>query len=155
MWEGVGDRTELQHIDPQSYGHNIISFPLSWACSTGGLGPCLSGTSSSFQHLLSNCNCSIGGPKCPLCWVLILSTAFCLQLIWTSCCRGYIIIWRPIFVLRASQFRTQFNRSTVKVITWYSSTGCTCCLHRWFLILKAWPGRRSIYNKIWFTRLSW
>ena len=29
QWEGVGDRTELQHIDPHSYGHNSISFPFS------------------------------------------------------------------------------------------------------------------------------
>ena len=49
---------------------------------------------------------------------------------WTSCRQGYIIIWRPLFFLRASQFRTQFNPSTVKVISWYSSTGCTCYLHR-------------------------
>ena len=49
---------------------------------------------------------------------------------WTSFRRGYIIIWRPLFFLRASQFRTQFNLSTVKVISWYSSTGCTCYLHR-------------------------
>ena len=31
VWEGVGDRTELQHIDPHSLGHNRISFPFSWA----------------------------------------------------------------------------------------------------------------------------
>ena len=49
---------------------------------------------------------------------------------WTSSRRGYIIIWRPLFFLRASQFRTQFNPSTVKVISWYSSTGCTCYFHR-------------------------
>ena len=48
---------------------------------------------------------------------------------WTSCALSYIIIWRPNFFLRASQFRTQFNPSTVKVISWYSSTGCTCYLH--------------------------
>ena len=30
-WEGVGDRTELQHIDPHSYGLNSVSFPFSWA----------------------------------------------------------------------------------------------------------------------------
>ena len=34
------------------------------------------------------------------------------------------------YFLRASQFRTQFNPSTVKVISWYSSTGCTRHLHR-------------------------
>ena len=48
---------------------------------------------------------------------------------WTSCRRGYMIIRRPLFFLRASQFRTQFNPATVKVISWYSSTGCTCYLH--------------------------
>ena len=62
--------------------------------------------------------------------VLVLSTASYLQLTWTSCRRGYIIIWRPLFFLRASQFHTQFNPTTVKVISWYSSTRCTCYLHR-------------------------
>ena len=94
--------------------------------------PSLSGIWSSFQHLLSNWSgalnsiCSIGGPGGPLCWVLVLSTASNLQLIWTSCRRRYIIIWRPLFFPRASQFRTKFNPSTVKVISWYSSTRCTC-----------------------------
>ena len=130
VWGGVGDRTELQHIDPHSYGHNSVSFPFSWAARPWVWGPSLSGTRFLFQHLLSNCNCSIWGLEGPLCWVLVLSTASYLQLIWTSCRRGYIIIWRPLFFLRASQFRTQFNPSTVQVISWYSSTGCTCYLHR-------------------------
>ena len=68
-----------------------------------------SGTCSSFQHLLSS-------------WSK-------LQMVWTSCCRGYIIIWRPLFFLRASQFLTQFNPSTVKVVSWYSSTRCSYYLH--------------------------
>ena len=106
----VGGWTELQYIDPHSYGHNSVSFPFSWAAQPGAWEPSLSGTYSSFQHLLSN-------------WSS-------LQLIWTSCRQGYIIIWYPLFFLRASQFRTQFNHSTVKVISWYSSTGCTCYLHR-------------------------
>ena len=100
----------LQHIDPHSYGHNNVSFPFSWAAQPGSWGPSLSGTWSSFQHLHSN-------------WSD-------LQLIWTSCRQGYIIIWCPLFFLWASQFHTQFNPSTVKVISWYSSTGCTCYLHR-------------------------
>ena len=104
--------------------------PVLLGCSTGGLGPSLSGTWSSFQHLLSNFNCSIGVPEGPLCWLLALSTACYLQLMWTSCRRSYIIIWRPLFFLWASQFRTQFNPSTVNVISWYSSTWCTCYLHR-------------------------
>ena len=64
--------TELQHIDPppHSYGHNSVSFPFSWAAQPEAWGPSLSGTCSSFQHLLSNCNCSIGGLRAPSagCW---------------------------------------------------------------------------------------
>ena len=119
----VGDWTEQQHIDPHSYGHNSFSFPFSWAAQPGAWGPSLSGTWSSFQHLLSN------WPELQL-QLLVLSTASYLQQIWTFCRRGYIIIWRPLFFLWASQFHTQFNPSTVKVISWYSSTGCTCYLHR-------------------------
>ena len=58
-------------------------------CSTGGLGPSLSGTCSSVQHLLSNSSDSQlvwsptlnRGPEGSSCWVLAFSTASCLQLI--------------------------------------------------------------------------
>ena len=56
-----------------------------------------------------NSNCSIGCPEGPLYWVRVFSTTSYLQLIRTSCRRGYIIIWLPLFFLQASQFRTQFN----------------------------------------------
>ena len=46
VWEGVGDRTELQHIDPHSYGHNSVSFPFSWAAQPGAW--------FSLPHLYSN-----------------------------------------------------------------------------------------------------
>ena len=70
MWEGVGDWTELQHYDLHSYGHNSVSFPFSWAAQPRVWGPILPGTCSSFQHLLSNCDYSIGGPRAPSarCW---------------------------------------------------------------------------------------
>ena len=102
--EGVGGWTELQHIDPHSYGHNSVSFPFSWAAQPGAWGPSLSG------HVPHS---SIFSPTD-----------------WTSCAPSYIIIWHPLFFLQASQFRTQLNPPTVKVISWYSSTGCTCYLHR-------------------------
>ena len=35
----VGDRTELQHIDPHSYGHNSVSFPFSLTALPGPGGP--------------------------------------------------------------------------------------------------------------------
>ena len=46
LWEGLGNRTELKHIDPHSYGHNSVSFPISWAHSAG----CW----FSLPHLISN-----------------------------------------------------------------------------------------------------
>ena len=42
MWEGVGHRTELKHIDLHSIGHNRVSFPFSWAAQPGTWGPSLS-----------------------------------------------------------------------------------------------------------------
>ena len=126
----------LQHIDPHSYGHNNVSFLFSWAAQPGVWGPASLGHASqssifSPTHLrLWTSNCSIVGPEGPLCWLLVLSTASDLQLTWTSCRQDYIIIWHPLFFLWATQFLTQFNPSTVKVISWYSSTGCTCYLHR-------------------------
>ena len=41
-------------LTPHSYGHNSVSFPFSWAAQPGAWGPSLSGTCSSFQHLLSS-----------------------------------------------------------------------------------------------------
>ena len=111
MWEGVGDRTELQHIDSHSIGHNCVSFPFSWAAQPGTWGPSLSGCWFSLPHLIPNSSD--------------------LQNWLTSYLHpGYIMIWRPLFLLRASQSHS-FNPSTVKVIiSWYSSTGFTCYSHR-------------------------
>ena len=39
MWEGIGDRTELQHFDPHSIGHNHVSFPFFCAVQPGAWGP--------------------------------------------------------------------------------------------------------------------
>ena len=64
---------------------------------------------------------------------LVLSTASFLQLVWaptdwTSCALRYIIVRRTPSCGRHKSH--SFNPSTVKVIFWYSSTGCTCYLHR-------------------------
>ena len=42
LWEGVGDRTELQYIDPHSYGHQRCVYFVLQGCSTGGPGAQLS-----------------------------------------------------------------------------------------------------------------
>ena len=109
VWEGVGDRIELLHIDPHSIGHNHVSFPFSWAAQPGAWEPSLSGTCSSIQHLLSN------------------SSDFQTDCI--SCALSYIIVQHPPSSCGRHKSHS-FNPSTVKVIFWYSSTGCTCYLHR-------------------------
>ena len=88
----VGDRTELQHIDPHSYGHNSVSFPFSWAAQPRAWGPSLSRTWSSFQHLLSK-------------WL-------------TSCLHpGYIIVLRPLnSTCRQSRLSPWYLRPDAPVI---------------------------------------
>ena len=55
LWEGVGDRTELQHIDPHSYDHQRCVFLVLQGCSTGGPGPQLSAECwLSLPHLVTN-----------------------------------------------------------------------------------------------------
>ena len=103
VWEGVGDRTELQHIDPHSYGHNCVSFLFSWAAQPGAWGPSLSG-----------------------CWFSLPHPS---PTYWTSCAPSYIIVRCPPSSCGRHKSHS-FNPSTVKAIFWYSSTGCTCYLHR-------------------------
>ena len=116
----VGDWTELQHIDPHSSGHSSISFPFSWAAQPGAWGPSLY-------------------------FDIVLNPVSSLQLIWTSCHQGYIIIWHPPTSCER-HICTQFNLSIVKVIPdpLISSTGCTYYLHRCISHLTARLGRRSI-----------
>ena len=62
VWEGVGDRTELQYIDPHSYGRQCCVFLVLQGCSTGGPGA--------------------QGPRGPvLCWMMALFTASYHQLV--------------------------------------------------------------------------
>ena len=118
----VGDGTELQHINPHSYGHNSVSFPFSWAAQPGALGASLSGTWSSFQHLLSNwselqlLNRGSWWPPllCAGSLYSILSPTYSSFL-----CTELYHCFAP----------TQFNLSTVKFIPLISSTGYTFYLH--------------------------
>ena len=126
-------KQRLQHIDPHSNGHNSVSFPFSWATQLGAWGPSLSGTCSSFQHLLSNwsehqlLNRGPEGPASVGCW---FSLPHLISNWLTSCLHpGYIIVRQPPSSCGCHKLHS-FNPSTVKVIAWYSSTGCTCYLHR-------------------------
>ena len=51
VWQGVGDRTELQHIDPHSIGHNRVSFPFSCAAQLGAWEPTLLGAGFLYRIL--------------------------------------------------------------------------------------------------------
>ena len=67
VWDGVGDRTELQHTDPHSYGHQCCVFLVLQGCSTGGPGAHSAGCGLlyrilSLTHLISN---SLGVPRAP------------------------------------------------------------------------------------------
>ena len=124
----VGDWTELQHIDPpQLFRLQQHFFPFSWAAQPGALEP-------------------------SLCWDMVLIPSSSLQLIWTSCRRGYIIIWRPPTSCERHIF-TQFNPSTVKVISWYLRPDAPVIYTGAFLLLTAWPGSicYTSFFKVYFT----
>ena len=75
---------------PNSSGYHSLSFPFSWDAQLAARGP-------------------------SLCWNMVLIPASSVQLIWISCRRGYIIIWRsPTSCER--HICTHFNPSTIKVI---------------------------------------
>ena len=90
--EGVGDRTELQHIDPHSYGHNCF-FPVLLCCSTGGLGPTQLGAGFLYRILSPTATAQSGawGPYSAGCW---LSLPLLSPTEWTSCTLSYIIVQR-------------------------------------------------------------
>ena len=98
---------------PKSSGYSSISFPFSWTAQPGAWGP-------------------------SLCWDMVLIPASSLQLIWTFCHRGYIIIWRPPNSCE-HHICSQFNPSTVKVIPWYLQSDAPVIYTGAFLIW--WSGR--------------
>ena len=54
VWEGAGDWTELQHIDPHSYGHQHCVFLVLQDCSIRGPGAHSAGCGLSLLHLVLN-----------------------------------------------------------------------------------------------------
>ena len=105
MWEGVGDRTKTAIYWPSNSScYHSLSFPFSWAAQLGAWGP-------------------------SLCWDMFLIPASSLQLTWTSCRRGYIIIWHPPTSCEHHNLHSiqPLNSQGHPLI---SATGCTCYLHR-------------------------
>ena len=104
MWEGVGDWTELQYIDPHSYGHQRCVFLVLQGCSTGGLGALSAGCGLSLPHLISNwfgLQTPSGIPRAPSAgWWLslphLISNSSYLQLSDFLSWPSYIIVQRPL-----------------------------------------------------------
>ena len=119
VWEGVGDRTELQYIDPHSYSHQRcvflallmlnwrprgsafcwLSLPLlitNWSgpqTPSGSLGPLLLGGGFPYHNLSPTrlISNSLGGPEGPFCWMVALLTTSPLQLLLSP------THWLPVF----------------------------------------------------------
>ena len=118
MWEGVGDRTELQYIDPHSYGHQRCVFPVLQGCSTGGPEAHSAGCELSLPHLVTNGSPnSIGGPEGAICWVVAFPTTFSLQLVWTPA------HWLPV---SPSCIIVQSPTQSLEWHVWSSSSGNNC-----------------------------
>ena len=137
MWEGVGHRTELQHIDRHFYGHQRF-FPVLLGCSTGGpeAQPPL-GAGFLYRILFPTRlipNCSVGVLRAPPagCWISLphlVSNWSGLQTNWLPVSPSYMIVKRPPSSCGRHKLHS-FNPSTVKATLCYSSNGCTCYLHR-------------------------
>ena len=124
VWEGVGDRTKTAtYWTPNSSGYHRLSFPFSWAAQPGAWGP------SRY-------------------WDMVLIPASSLQLIWTSCHRGHITIWRPpTSCARHNSHSIQPLDSQIHPLL--SSTGCTCYLHRWISSFDSLAGVNIQHISLW------
>ena len=104
-----------------------ILFPTATAQS-GAWGPTLLGVGFLYRILSPTATAQSGawGPS-------LLDARFLYRILsptdWTSCAPSYIVVRRPPSSCRRHKSHS-FNPSRVKVIFWYSSTGCTCYLHR-------------------------
>ena len=90
----------------------------------------------SLPHLISHCNSSIGGLRAHSagCWLSLPHLIFNssdLQLTDFLSSPGLYNNLTLTLLLASATISHSFNSSTVKVIiSWYSSTRCTCYLHR-------------------------
>ena len=111
-------------LTPHSYGHNSVSFPFSWAAQPGSGGPASLGhiPHSSIFLQVQLLGAGFFLPH-------LTSNSSDLQLPDFLSSPGLYNCSASTFFLWASKSHS-FNPSTVKIISWYSLTGCTCYLHR-------------------------
>ena len=119
----VGDRTKTAIYWPELFWLSQPFFPVLLGCSTGARGP-------------------------SLCWDMVLIPASSVQLTWTSCRWGYIIIWHPPTSCERHNFALNSTprQSMSPLISWYLRPDACVIYTGAFLLLTVWPGRRSICN---------
>ena len=103
-------------------------------CSTGDQGASLSGCWFSLPHLISDSSDLQTATAQSGAWgPTLLGGGFLYNHLspsdGISCALDYIIVPRPLSSCGRHKSHS-FNPSTVKVIFWYTSTRCTCYLHR-------------------------
>ena len=84
MWQGIGDWTELQYIDPPLLWPSALCLYRSLDAQPEARGPTLLAFSSASYHQLVWSPNSIEGPEGPFCRVVVFPTTSCLQLVWSS-----------------------------------------------------------------------
>ena len=136
LWEGwVGDRTELQHIDPHSYGLSV-SFPFSWAAQPGSWGPRLSGCWFSLPYLISNWPDFLSSPGLYNCSSYTFLWASQIALIQPVHGLGYILIFLD---------RMHLIFTPVHFLFWQLGRGSICYRIRilWEIINSSFVVRRN------------
>ena len=129
VWEVVGDRAELQYIDPHSDGRQRCVFLVLQDCSTGGPGPALCWMiaffTASYHQLVSKT--PSGVPRAPSagcgCLYHILSPTSLIP----NSIRGPNSIWLPVLTeLYNSSTSTQSPTQSLEWHVWSSSSGNNC-----------------------------
>ena len=120
MWEEVGDRTELQHIDPHSIGHNHVSFPFSWAAQPGAWGPTLLGAGFLY-HILS--------PKGLVSKLIWSPTATAPSGAWGSTLMGSGFLYRILSPTNWLPVFTELYNSSTSTFLWASQIALIQAIH--------------------------
>ena len=111
MWEGVGDRTKLQHIDPHSYGHQRCVFLVLLGCSTGGL--------------------KAHSAKCCSLYRILSPTGLVSKLTDFLSSPSYIIVQSPTQYLPITSHRDVSLLLSLEWHVWFSLSGNNChAVHR-------------------------
>ena len=126
-------------LTPTLMAITAFLFPFSCLAQPGAWGLSLSGTCSSFHHLLSNCNCSIGGPGAqPLCDMFLIQVSS-LQLTNFLSSPGLYNCSSHTF-LCASQIALNSTRPRSRLYPYIPRPDEPAIYTGAFPILTAWPG---------------